>query len=564
LSYVGHLPTAIKIVAAYMAGLVVIYALNWIPPINRWLNNIESRAAEWARICCGKKRAAGKCILILIVDILLAFAVERLIASCFYKGDSFYWGRYITAFVVLFLVSLFIFYRSMFAKRLEFTVFLFIVSIGSIFSTTLPASTGVSWDDEVHYNNSLMISHFFDKTISKADDYILSVLPYTAIKHQHYDRKSQIAMNKDIDSSYRNDQPGITVRVWPRYKRLCYVPMALGLLVGRALQLPYHLIFITGRLFNLLFYAMMVYFALKKLKSGKMIAAVVALLPFNVFMAANYSYDPWITAWLMYGTCCFFGELQQPDKKMRIREWILMLLAFFIGVGPKVIYIPLMLITLAMPKQKYRNKMHRKIMIGVIAVITLLVFANFLLPFVSSSGGGVQDNRGGANVNAAAQTAFILGNPLAYTKILLKYLLTYISFSSANNFMTYFHYASQLGITSYAPLIVVTLLVVTFTDKSSVDCNVRLLPRALTILMSFGAMCLVATSMYIAYTAVGSNSIAGCQYRYLAPVMFPVLYCLGSGKIENKMKREYYNGVILAICSWVLINAIWTMAINIY
>jgi uncharacterized membrane protein len=223
-----------------------------------------------------------------------------------------------------------------------------------------------------------------------------------------------------------------------------------------------------------------------------------------------------------------------------------------------------MLITLAMPKQKYRNKMHRKIMIGVIAVITLLVFANFLLPFVSSSGGGVQDNRGGANVNAAAQTAFILGNPLAYTKILLKYLLTYISFSSANNFMTYFHYASQLGITSYAPLIVVTLLVVTFTDKSSVDCNVRLLPRALTILMSFGAMCLVATSMYIAYTAVGSNSIAGCQYRYLAPVMFPVLYCLGSGKIENKMKREYYNGVILAICSWVLINAIWTMAINIY
>jgi uncharacterized membrane protein len=130
--------------------------------------------------------------------------------------------------------------------------------------------------------------------------------------------------------------------------------------------------------------------------------------------------------------------------------------------------------------------------------------------------------------------------------------------------MTYFHYAGNLGITSYAPLIVVTLMVVTFTDKSSLDCNVKVLPRIATCVMAFGAMSLVATSMYIAYTAVGNTTIAGCQYRYLAPVMFPVLYCLGSGRIENKIKREYYNGVILAICSFVLINAVWTLAISIY
>ena len=295
-----------------------------------------------------------------------------------------------------------------------------------------------------------------------------------------------------------------------------------------------------------------------------MIAAVIALLPFNLFMAASYSYDPWITAWLMYGFCCFFGELQQPDKKMSMREWIIMLLAFFIGVGPKVIYIPLILVTLMMPKKKYVSTLQRKLMVGAVAVITLVILANFMMPFISSSGGGVQDSRGGTAVDAAAQTAYIFANPLVYTRTLLNFLANYVSFSSAGSYMTYFHYAGNLGVTSYAPLIVVTLMVVTFTDKSSLDCNVKILPRAVTIVMAFGAMCLVATSMYIAYTAVGSDNVAGCQYRYLAPVMFPVLYSIGSGRIENKIKREYYNGAILAICSLVLIHAVWTLAISLY
>ena len=564
LSYVGHIPSVIKIAAAYVAGFVLIYGVCRIPIVNRWVQSMERNVSEWAKGCWKKKKAAGTCILIFAVDMVLAFAAERLIAVCFYQGDSFYWGRYITAFVVLEFISLFMFYRSLFSKKIELGVMIVIMSIGTIFATVLPASCGVSWDDEVHYNYSMMLSHFFDKSISKADEYLLNDFPNTALEQQYYDRESQTKLYETVDSLYQDDQPGLTVRMWPRYKKLCYIPAAAGLLLGRALQLPYHMTFMLGRWANLLFYAVMVYLALKKLKSGKMIAAVVALLPFNLFMASSYSYDPWITAWLLYGFCCFFGELQQPEKKMTMREWIFMLLAFFIGVGPKVIYIPLILVTLLMPKHKYVSSRQRKLMMAAVAVITIAVFAIFLLPFVSSSGGGVQDSRGGAEVNAGAQTAYILANPLAYTKTLLTFLANYVSFSSACSYMTYFHYFSNLGITGYAPLMLVTLMVVTFTDKNASDCNVRILPRAATILMAFAAMCLVATSMYIAYTAVGSNTIAGCQYRYLAPVMFPVLYVIGSGRIENRMKREYYNGAILAVCSFVLLNAVWTLAINRY
>lgn len=116
----------------------------------------------------------------------------------------------------------------------------------------------------------------------------------------------------------------------------------------------------------------------------------------------------------------------------------------------------------------------------------------------------------------------------------------------------------------YSSLMVATLMVVTFTDKDQYDMKVRTLPRVICYILSFGVLCLVATSMYIAFTAVGSDTVKGCQYRYIAPVLFPVLYCMGSGKIQNRIKREYYNGIVLSICAFVSIHAVWVYAINQY
>ena len=119
---------------------------------------------------------------------------------------------------------------------------------------------------------------------------------------------------------------------------------------------------------------------------------------------------------------------------------------------------------------------------------------------------------------------------------------------------------------------VATLAVVAVTDKNEYDSKVKSLPRIVTYVLSFGILCLVATSMYVAFTAVGSDTIRGCQYRYVAPLLFPVLYCIGSQKLLNKIKgkrkieikREYYNGLVLAVCAFISIHAVWVYAVNLY
>ncbi len=503
---------------------------------------------------------------------VLALGLERILAVLFYGGDSFYWGRYLAVFVVLELAGCLVCFREIVAKKAEIAVLVVILSVGTLYATVVPASTGISWDDEWHYYCSMMMAHVTNPELTKGEFFYASKACFfkTALDHENYDRESQKALYEKVDRLHHETKETLTERFWPRYRNLCYLPAAAGIWLGRLVHLPYHMTFKLGRLFNMLFYAVLVFLAIRKLKSGKMLAAVVALVPFNIFMASSYSYDHWITAWLMYGCCCFFGELQQPEKKMNIREWICMLLAFFIGVGPKVLYIPLVLLTLFMPKEKFVSPIQRKLMLAATVCVFAAVGVKLLSMFASPS--TIQDSRGGESVDAFGQISYIFSHPWEYTKTLLGFLADYLSLKSANHYFSHLQYFTELEPTVFSPLMVGTLAVVAFTDKNEYDRNVRTLPRVVTYVLSFGILCLVVTSMYVAITAVGSDTIMGVQYRYVAPIFFPVLYCMGSqrilstikGKIKIDIKRGVYNGVVLAICAFVSIHAVWVYAVNLY
>lgn len=513
-----------------------------------------------------------KLAVILAAAAALAFGLERIFAVLFYGGDRFFWGRYLSIFVVLELMACMVCFREIVAKKAEIAALAVILSVGTLYATVVPASTGISWDDEWHYNCSMVLSHVINPDVSKAEYYYADKKCYltTALEHKNYDRESQRETYQEVDELHQFKDKTLTGRFWPRYRNLCYLPAAFGLWLGRLISLPYHMTFMLGRWFNVLFYAVVVFLAIRKLKSGKILAAAVALIPFNIFMASSYSYDQWITAWLLYGFCCFFGELQQPEKKMTVREWICMLFAFFIGVGPKMLYIPLVLLTLFMPKEKFVSSKQRKLIMAAVLCVSIAVCGKLILMFISP--GSIQDARGGTEVDALGQVSYIFAHPWEYTKTLLGFLVDYVSLESANRYFSNLQYLTNLQPTALSALAVATLAAVALTDKNEYDLNVTKLPRIVTYALSFAILCLVATSMYVAITPVGSDTIGGCQYRYIAPILFPVLYSLGSEKLLNKIKskinievkREYYNGIVLGIFAFISIHAVWVYAVNLY
>ena len=241
----------------------------------------------------GINKDFAKLAAILAAVAVVSFGMERILAYVFYGKDSFYWGRYLGIFVVLELAACLVCFREIVARKAEVAALVVTLSVGTLYALAVPASTGISWDDEWHYNCSMAMSHLLNPDVSKAEYYYADKDCFleTAMEHKNYDRESQKETYQKIEKLYQQKEKTLPGRYWPRYRNLCYMPAGFGLWLGRLLSLPYHVAFMVGRWFSMLFYSILVFLAIRKLKSGKILAAAVALIPFNIFMASSYSYD---------------------------------------------------------------------------------------------------------------------------------------------------------------------------------------------------------------------------------------------------------------------------------
>lgn len=81
-------------------------------------------------------------------------------------------------------------------------------------------------------------------------------------------------------------------------------------------------------------------------------------------------------------------------------------------------------------KKNYFKKEKKELIkyYGLISLFLLLILIMFLMIATSISATG--DNRGGDNVNPAAQLSFILTNPISYTFILGNFFTQYLSIAN--------------------------------------------------------------------------------------------------------------------------------------
>lgn len=80
-----------------------------------------------------------------------------------------------------------------------------------------------------------------------------------------------------------------------------------------------------------------------------------------------------------------------------------------------------------------------------------------------------------------------------------------------------------------------------------------------TVCIYIGAGIICSVSMYVMFTPVGANYVAGCQLRYLLPTFFPVVYVLTripmAGKIKILMGKKGLMRVVDAILVGIMVYA---------
>lgn len=442
--------------------------------------------------------------------------------------------------------------------------------VGMLFAVGEPAATYFSWDDQTHYAKVVRLSYGDSDYISVAER-IVSYLGVSSEMTLH---------NKEASAHYVNHLPyrgfgGSNNMEMLSYNVIpAYLPSAAAIWLARTAGVSMSNTLILGRLSNLLCYVLVVYFAIKQLKFGKLFAIALGLIPETLFLAANYSYDPFCISFIMLGVCVWLGVYQRPERKMTGWRAAGMLIAFAMGILAKAVYFPFMLVVIFLPADRFDSKAAARRYRVAVVLTAVLLAASFAVPFLFSRGTAEKYNdiRGGSGISAGNQAAFILKNPLIYLGILMRFLFTrYFTaaniLSPSNGALRAFAYISAQNIVFPNPptwamlALMLAAWVVSFDVFDRRGQGVPLWVKAIACVLAFGAISVAATSLYCAFTPVGSPSINGFQERYMLPIVVPLLLILRptllTRRLEKLQQPKWLNQSFLFVEGAVLLVGMW-------
>lgn len=469
---------------------------------------------------------------------------------------SFNWYRLGFFWVILGLGAFFWLFRGYLGRHVEAGFLAVALSVGILMIYALPVNK-IGYDEEVHIYRIMGEASFpkgmnINQTIFGFMVAGLDTWPENQPGSAAEQRELRAYWNEH--SNYKTGEihlePEMPIGAVP-----AYLPQALVLKACKGLNLPWGIMFTLGKLGNLLVYSLLMYEAIKRTPVGKVIMAVIGLMPTSIFLACTYSYDPWVMGWLYLGCACFLKELLTPEKKLTWKAYGGILACFLLGCSAKAVYAPMLLIALLLPEEKFQDKNQKWLMRGGIVLLFLAMMASFVLPvlFAPKEAGDV---RGGAT-SEVGQMTYILGHFLGYLQILFTNIFTSLPkmIFGRDVFSVQGHLADSpftwfaMGLALYT--------VVTDT-RTTVQTELRLWQKVWIFFMLGGSVLLVWTSMYIAFTVPGQVVIAGVQGRYYLPILY-LLYLLPNSRlVVARMKNMWYHTGVLAASAGLLLATMWT------
>ena len=501
-----------------------------------------------------EKKYFGFAVKIINIAALLTLVVSYFILLLLVRIAS----PYIVYIIIVSAIASITFLIDMFVNcDPERTAVLFLVIsliTGFMFAFSNPPTALVGWDDEIHYRNVNDLHRLILNKQTLAD-INMAKFCYTNTTYKENPQKQieRILADDEIRISAFSPFPNPL----DLYKKIGYIPSATVLLLGDLFDADLITVMVLAKMSTVFVFSMVIYWGLKRLKSGVYIFASIALVPTSVFLASVFSYDYWVTAFAGYSIAYLISELQQPDKKITRSDTLKIFGSMVLACGPKAIYCFLMIPALFMGKNKFESSEKRRKYLIFGAASFAVVLISFALPFVINTS-TMSDLRGGEGVNAGEQIVYILTNPLEYARTLFKFLLQYLSLSNSTAFLVSFAYIGfakkSFGYASIFIMIFCALL-----DKSPSDylgkktVPLKLIFFATTVIQ----LALVATALYISFTPVASTYIAGCQFRYILPILFFPLYAIGITRVRLNIPKRCMNLVVFGMLS---LNLILSMA----
>lgn len=304
-----------------------------------------------------------------------------------------------------------------------------------------------------------------------------------------------------------------------------HFPAAIGVIFSRVLQFNWIKSFYLARFFNMAFYILCCYFAVKWMPIGREILACVSLIPMSLMLGISCSYDCIQNAvcFLFLSVCLKIAFGEEPIKHSQL------ILCGLLGVALaqfKMSCALLLLLFLIPIHRLGKKKGYFGYLAAVIAISGLsFVAANFF------NIGKVVDRTG----EATYSLSYWLGGGLVRLPEIWINTLVNLGDSLFKN--VYGYLLGWQKVPVHDALIIGMMLVTVFSAQLETPDKLKWRHRAILVITALGSSALLFIAAGSS-TSIASNNILGLQGRYFL-YLLPLMLLAGSGIFQiNQGNRE--------------------------
>lgn len=324
---------------------------------------------------------------------------------------------------------------------------------------------------------------------------------------------------------------------------ILYLPQSIGMLfnslaaVLSASSLSPATYMYAGRIGNLLFFIVCMFYAIRLIPFYKNLLVLLGLMPMTLTLASSLNYDVmvislsilWISLILNYA----FNE---NIKLLTKRDYIILIFFAIVLIELKQVYFPIVFLYFLIPVRKFVSKKNYYLLFSLILLCPIIVHLLWTLitgTLISSPTQG--------NMFAKEQLMYVIGNPVMFSKILIN-TFSELSFYYLNSFIGSLGWLdTNFPINFIVLYFFVLIIVAVFDTNQKINFNYKY--KLYWAMIGVICIVLIETSLYIIWTSIpeiggiGYHIVSGVQGRYFIPIAILLLSVFYLNANENK----YYN-----------------------
>ena len=345
-----------------------------------------------------------------------------------------------------------------------------------------------------------------------------------------------------------DDKVGTTTSILQRMETnpLVYLPAALGISAARTVNAKPLTLLTMGKLFNLIAFMIMVFWAVKRTPIAKNIMMAVTLLPMTVTLASSMSYD----AMLIGLSFMFIAEvlyLAYAKDKIGWKDIILPAVILAVMSPCKMVYGIEVLLLLLIPKEKYESKTINFAMwaICIVAVIgsVLAVNLSIISSYASASGNELEwAGEEGYTI------AYCLRHPVEVIRMVYDSVIWQGGYWHQTMIGSYLGNCDPEADVPYFVVMILAAILLMMPLAKPNDENV-ISVRDKIVIAGTGVLLagMLMGSMLIGWTPFSSSVILGVQGRYFIPIL-PAILILFRNKLLVFKKDISKELLFIIVC----------------